>query len=341
MALKFAKAEDIRYSIADRGQFEYLSTRLGENEQKAFEEIGERIGSRADKKMTKREILEIFKKHVESAYHGDLVSLDNRLTHILKYFVDDGCLEVEVTERKLVASKTVQGKMEGKEEFFRRMVGEDSYLGKITDNWSINIPVRIARSMGLEGGMPCKLGWEGDSLTLTPLKETEMPVKIRLNTASPQDILGGRVSLIVGISANMLVAGGLKLGDYAAFSEKDGLLCLMKADKGAPYARKIQRMGSSVSVGTTIPAEIARKAHVEPGQYGFWTFEDDGLNKSLWLETGGARNIAKITKIEREYGARFIICIPDSMKGTLEKGDEVVLEMKEGKLYLTKKQLES
>ena len=43
MAVRYARAEDIRYSIADRGQFEYLSTRLGENEQKAFEEMEERI----------------------------------------------------------------------------------------------------------------------------------------------------------------------------------------------------------------------------------------------------------------------------------------------------------
>jgi hypothetical protein len=195
--------------------------------------------------------------------------------------------------------KKLEGEMgERGWEFFRRMMGEESYFREIPDNWSIGIPVRIARFMGLEGGMPFKFGWEGDSLTLTPLKEVGMPMKIRLSTTLPQ-----YASLIVGIPVDMLIAGGLKVGDYAAWSEKDGLLCLRKAEKDAPYARKIQWVSRGISAGTTIPAEMAEKAHVESGQYGFWTFEDDGLNKSLWLEVGGTLNIAKITKIEREWSS--------------------------------------
>jgi len=231
--------------------------------------------------------------------------------------------------------KKLEGEMRERGwEFFRRMMGEESYLRKIDDNWSIHIPVRIARFMGLGGGRSCKLGWEGDSLTLTPLKEAEMPMKIQFSSTLPQNIRGGRASLRVGIPANMLIAGGLKVGDYAAWSEKDGLFCLRKAEIDAPYARKIQWVGGSISAGTTIPAEMAEKAHVEPGQYGFWTFEDDGLNKSLWLEVGGTRNIAKIITREEKY--RCHIYIPESMRGKLERGDEVVLEVKEGKLYVTK-----
>ncbi len=350
MVLRYAKAEDIRYSIADEEQFRYLITRLRKDEQEAFEEIGGRIRNSADKKITKKEIQEIFQKHTESAYRGDLINLNQRLKHILKDLVDDDGLKVEVAERKPVVSKTglkkVGDTFQGSEtfggtkmdialsmkgEFFKHAMGEESYIGKIKDNWSIDIPVRIARFMGLEGGMSFKLGWEGDSLALTPLKETEMPMKIQLSGTVPQ-----KASLRVGIPADMLFIAGLKLGDYAAWSEKDGLLCLRKAEKDAPYARKIQwvGIGRSISAGTTIPAEMAEKAHVEPGRYGFWTFED--LNKSLWLEVGGTRDIAKITKVEREGGARFSIYIPKGMRGKLEKGDEVVLEVKDGKLYVTK-----
>jgi hypothetical protein len=139
---------------------------------------------------------------------------------------------------------------------------------------------------------------------------------------------------MVGIPVNMLFISGLKVGDYAAFSEEDGLFCLKKADKDAPYARKIQRLSTSNNAGITIPSEMAEKAHIEAGQYGFWTFED--FNKPLWLEVGGARDIAKITMLERDYGAHFWFRIPESMRGKLEKGDEVVLEAKDGKIYLTK-----
>ncbi len=230
--------------------------------------------------------------------------------------------------------KTLEGEMGDRGwEFFRRMMGEESHFGKITDEWSITIPVRIASFMGLEGGMSCKLNWEGNSLTLAPLKETEMPMKIRLSRTSPQ-----YASLIVGIPANMLLAGGLKVGDYARWKEEEGgRLSVRKSEGAGPYARKIQWIGErGIVAGTKIPAEITEKAHLEPGQYGFWTFEDDGLNKSLWLEVGGTRNIAKITKFEREGGARFWIRIPESMRGKLEKGDEVALEVKDGKLYITK-----
>ena len=231
--------------------------------------------------------------------------------------------------------KKLEGEMDERGwEFFRRMMGEESHTGKINkDNWSLNIPVKLARYIGLEGGMSCKLGREGNSLTLAPLKETEMPMKIRLNSTLPKNI-----SLIIGIPANMLVAGGLKVGDYAAWSEEDGLFRLKKAEKDAPYARKIQLIGGIGSSGITIPAEMAEKAHIKPGQYGFWTFEDDGLNQSLWMEAGGARSITKIMKAYGDYEAYFRIRIPESMRGDLGKGDEVVFEVRGDRLVIRLKQ---
>jgi hypothetical protein len=306
-------------------------------------------------KQWKREIWESQKKcGRESAVRVDVFSHGGKLEHVTVSETKEGkpfksefnSLLEPVAGGTSPASlveehrKNLDGFMKG--EFFKHAMGEESYIGKIDDNWSITIPVRMARFMGLEGGMSFKFGWEGDSLVLTPIGETEMPMKIQLGTTLPQNIRGGRASLIVGIPPNMLFIAGLKLGDYAAWSEKEGLLCLRKAEKDAPYARKIHWIGGSIggiSAGTTIPAEMAEKAHVEPGQYGFWTFED--LNKSLWLEVRGTRNIAKIIKVEREGGAKFSIRIPEDMRGRLEKGDEVALEVKDGNIYVTKQQLES
>ncbi|MEM3556086.1 MAG: hypothetical protein QXF56_05190 [Candidatus Micrarchaeia archaeon] len=220
-------------------------------------------------------------------------------------------------------------------QFFRYVIGEEQYSTKIQDNWSIRIPIGISRLMGLEVGGSCKLCWEGEYLILTPLKETEMPAKIYLSSTSEDNIRIGKVSFTIVVPESMLLAAGLKVGEYGAWSEESGLFRLTKAEKDTPYARKLQRLSSN-SASITIPHEIAEKAHIRPGQYGFWTFLDDGINKSLWLEVREKRDVAKITKVERDYGPFFEINIPKSMREKFEKGDTVLLQVREGRLYIKK-----
>jgi len=93
-----------KYSFSNKRDFNYLLTRLHEDEQVAFKEIGKAIEEK--KEVTKDEVEEIFKKHVTSPYPA---AVDSRLNKILKSLVDDCCLKKvdEVVEKDVGSLSTV------------------------------------------------------------------------------------------------------------------------------------------------------------------------------------------------------------------------------------------
>jgi len=90
-ATKYAFLAVARYAFSDDAMkecFHDLVTRLQPSEQEAFKEIGQKIENEGD--ITKKEMQEIFKKHVTSR-HPDAVLV--RLDNVLSSFVKDRGLE--------------------------------------------------------------------------------------------------------------------------------------------------------------------------------------------------------------------------------------------------------
>ncbi|MEM3556169.1 MAG: hypothetical protein QXF56_05605 [Candidatus Micrarchaeia archaeon] len=188
----------------------------------------------------------------------------------------------------------------------------------------IYLPQKIVSAMHLQEGTSCIWEREGNSLVLTPIEETAIPVKI-----------SGYNVLQVVVPQNMLLAGELKRGDYARWSVEDGKLSLRKADWVGPDCTRLYTVGahSSNSIIGTIPKTIADELKIEKGMYGIWTFDKTGLLLEIMKDKP---HIVKITQIKRDYDVRFSFKIPKDFAG-LETG-EVLLEVREGKLYITKKE---
>ncbi|NYZ76032.1 hypothetical protein H0N98_02165 [Candidatus Micrarchaeota archaeon] len=179
----------------------------------------------------------------------------------------------------------------------------------------------IASTMLLKDGMQCKWERGEDCLIMTPLKETTISVKVQ---SIP--------SLVVTIPEDMLAIGGLKRRDLVVWVEKEGRVSPRKCEEGAPNAVKIRTYGNIV---VPIPTEMAEKQKVEKGEYGIWTFDE---NRALWLEVGteNSRNIG-IAQIW-ETLATFAVRIPKSIGEWPEVGEAVILEVKDGKLFIRPKQ---
>jgi hypothetical protein len=341
MELRFVKAEDMWYSIADEEQFKYLTTRLGGDERKALEEIGERIMSRAGKEINKKEIQEVFKKHMEHSYSYNRDNPNDKLNTILKNFVDDGCLKVRVEENrpKPEVKMTRNGGMGEKQwEFYRRMMGEESYsriVQFVEDrNIKISIPKEIASQLQITGRttFKCERGRdsEGEYLAATPLKETAIPRVLHQR----------ELSLTVTIPEEMLLASGLKVGDYVKWKEEEGQLSLTKTAGAGQYATKLSRWyGSEAEVA--IPVELEKKLKLEAEMFGVLTFG----KKKLWLEpTRKDPSIMTMLDARAERSEvnpdsskqRFAAHLPYNAREFFKRGDITLLEVKDGKLYMRK-----
>jgi hypothetical protein len=221
-----------------------------------------------------------------------------------------------------------RGKLEGfmKGEFFKHAMGRTPGVQTIVNvqgaERHIYLNKNIASALKLKEGMQCKWERGTDFLIMTPLKEATILVKVqKMDT-----------SLVVGIPKDMLAVGGLKRGDSVVWVEKEGQLSPRKCEEGAPNAVKIRKYGNIMVV--PIPTEMAEKQKVEKGGYGIWTFDE---NRALWLEVEAENSrdirIARVWK----HVATFGVHIPTDMGEWPKVGEAVILEVKDGKLYLTKK----
>lgn len=120
-------------------------------------------------------------------------------------------------------------------------------------------------------------------------------------------------------------------------NREEGHFSLRKTDKDTPGARKIQTVGSRL--GTVIPKCMARDEGIKRGTYLFLAFEWDGTNKTLWLEAGGKmRDIVRISETGETEGSSLRFYLHESIRGGLNIGNELIMEAKDGKLYMRKKQ---
>jgi len=296
-----------------------------------------------------REIWESQKKcGRESAVRVDVFSKAGKLEHITvserkdgKPFKSEFNSSLEPVAEKTTASPEMVGEQRKKlgeflnaagydirsGEFSRFVIGRTPGVQTIVNvqgtERHIYLNKNIASTMRLEEGTQCK--WErGEGfLTMTPLKETAISVKVqKIDT-----------SLLVTIPEDMLAVGGLKRGDLVVWVEKESQLSPRKCEEGAPNAVKIRKYGGSLVV--PIPTEMVEKQKVERGEYGIWTFDE---NRALWLEVGTENShdigIAQIWK----NLATFVVRIPRGMREWPEVGEAVILEVKDGKLFVRPKQ---
>lgn len=192
---------------------------------------------------------------------------------------------------------------------------------------------KIVSGMQLGYKTSCKLEEGGDSegnyLRMTPEEITMIQVRVRK----------GATSYFVTIPKDMLFIAGLKSGDHITWSLEEGRLFLRKAEGSDEDARKVIR-----SAIVIIPEEFVEKFGLKKGDYGIWTFDEDEKEKPrLWLELSKDNpHIVHIVAIssmqDKKYLNEFCVSIPDGLGEWLKARDEVILEPKEGKLYIRKKQ---
>jgi len=218
---------------------------------------------------------------------------------------------------------------ERKEEFFNHMMdsGETTTRVQGTEKYvHALLNKKIVSELQLEWKMSCKWTREGDALVMTPVKETSIPMRIIFGLKSR--------SFIVVIPEEMQLAHGLKRGDYVEWKEEGGMLSLRKAKGVGQYSRKIFAMGGG-SIGTTIPITFAEELKVCKGMHGVWTFDDE----KVWLELMHEKpNITSIAVSEIAYAEQFRVSLPAAIN-PFKAGEEVVLKVKEGKLYITPKKI--
>jgi antitoxin component of MazEF toxin-antitoxin module len=229
-------------------------------------------------------------------------------------------------------------------EFFRHAIDRTKEApttvkvqGEGLEHRFIYLSKKIASEMQLEYKMSCKLeegrDSEGDYLLMTPLKTSAIQERIRK----------GHDSYFVVIPEDMLVIVGLKIGDYITWHVKEGELFLRKAEGSEGDAGKVIRSG--VSAAVTIPKEFVERFGLGKGEYGIWRFDEDENGKPrLWLELSKDNpHIVAIIMQKRRYGNKkyideFTTSIPHGLGEWLKSGDEVLREVRDGKVYVRKKQ---
>lgn len=225
-----------------------------------------------------------------------------------------------------------------KDEFFKHAKGtQEEFTTTIIqsvglESRSISFSKKIASEMQLKYKMSCKFeegrDSEGDYLLMTPLKTSAIQARVQK----------GITSYLVEIPEEMVFIAGLKIGDHITWRLEEGGLFLKIAEGSDEDARKVIRSG--VSAAVTIPEVFVERFGLEKGEYGIWTFDEDENGKPrLWLELSKDNpHIVAIGMRNRNYIDEFKTSIPQGLGEWLKAQDEAILEPKEGKLYIRKKQ---
>lgn len=224
-------------------------------------------------------------------------------------------------------------------EFFKHAMGakEELTITKIQGvsgrNRYIRLPKKLVSEMHLKNWDCGRWEQEGESLVWARLKETTIPAKVQATyTAQARVQPHHYFSLIVVIPEEMLVAGGLKLGDYAEWSREGNLLSLRKTEASNPNAMKVQKTGHSI--GVVIPKAVAEELKVEKGMYGVLTFDENGL----WLKLSKENPLITRIYVTSLYEDNLWTIIPEGLGEHIGKGDVVSLKVEGDRLYIRKKQ---
>jgi antitoxin component of MazEF toxin-antitoxin module len=228
------------------------------------------------------------------------------------------------------------------DDFFSHRLGDSEtkhYTIRIHSYWGktyyppsaryLDFPEEIVATMGLEVGK--SVGWKRreDSLMMTPLPESILTTKVQLilvhyfNTAIP---------------VMMMAASGLEYGDYVSLRVEDGCLRVTKAEGAGMNVVKIGRKGGEI--GVSIPVVIAEELKldaekVRKGVWILWTFDEEGL---LGKFQNKNPHIERIIHYNRDGARQLTVNIPSELAEWIKNNDDVVLQMKNRRLYVTKKE---
>lgn len=199
---------------------------------------------------------------------------------------------------------------------FEHGTGRYARKVRVTDTGAvvINLPKELSSKLHLSEMTlwKCEQGKDskGDYLEATPLKEAAITRILKQFESS----------LRINIPKEMLLAAGLKTGDYVEWREEEGQLSLMKTARAGQYATKVGMAHGRTEV--TIPITLALKLKLEAGMFGVWTFDEE----KLWLEP-----------THKDPGIMTIVdsmaYLPYGARGFFKKGDIALLEVRDGKLY--------
>jgi hypothetical protein len=185
------------------------------------------------------------------------------------------------------------------------------------------IPEDIVSKMKLEYKTSVRWSREGNSLVMSVLPET---------TAQVKGWQSARVYL-VPITKDMLVAGGLKVGDYVKWSREGDKLLLRKTESAGMDARRIFHT-YSYSARVTIPKALVEELKLDNKTWGLLTFDKNGLCLEFEKEDPHIVSIANSRQGKR---TDFTVTVPVDM-GWIKNRQEVILEVREGKLYVSAKE---
>jgi len=195
--------------------------------------------------------------------------------------------------------------------------------GQISYTRYVHFPREITSSLQLEAGKSVKWS-EQDSkfLTMTPLPETTIHSKVTLSTNN---------LLLTTIPMRMLAAGGLNPGDYVRFAVEDGCLSVRKAEEAGADVVKIGLFNTG---RVTIPRIIAEELGVKKGMFAIWQFDETGLWIKFQKEDP---HLATIIEYSRDYPGQLSVSIPDGVGMWIKKYEYAAMQVKEKKLYMSKK----
>lgn len=226
--------------------------------------------------------------------------------------------------QKLKAGDYVKWKEEGENLLSLKKVSlaDTTIITKISGDENhgvLHLPEFMGTALQLEEKPCCKWEQEGKTLIVTPLEKTMIQTKV----------MSRRSLLQVTLPEEVQLACGIKLGDYVELSREGNLLSLKKAEAGGQNTRKTHAIGDSI--GIDIPQEMAGELGVKLGMYCVWS---PGKGKTF-MEFRKENPL--ISKINR-YDNAFRVYIPATIRKSLRKGDEVLLEVTEGRIYLKRRE---
>jgi hypothetical protein len=192
----------------------------------------------------------------------------------------------------------------------------------------VDFPEEIVSAMKLRVGNSVEWKCKGDLLVMTPLLESAISTKLVIKPHN----------FITALPVDMMSVSGLKHGDYVSQKIEDGYLRVRKAEGAGQDAVKISQSGrgETISILAAIAEELKLDAEkVKNGVWIVWKFDKKGLFGEFKYKNP---HIETIINYDRKGAKNLCVGIPSGLGGWIENNDDVILQMKNGKLYMKEKE---
>lgn len=233
-----------------------------------------------------------------------------------------------------------------KDDFFsRRLEGSETpfYTVRIHGYWGkahypapsryLDFPEEIVSAMQLKLANSVSWKREGDSLVMTPLSETVITTKV----SEASKLYTGAHYFAVSLPLNMMLTSGLKFGDYIRLRVEDDCLRVRKVEGAGQDAVKIIKTGSTGRINIPVVVAEELKLDSEKVKKGVWMllrFDEKGVFGEFQNQNPYTRTILPYNK---EGTVQLTVSIPSELGEGIRINDDVVLQMRNRKLYVTKK----